>query len=519
MKNLGASRSLYARAQSSRNGRGLVAVVAMLIVIAAAIWGAVSYTDFSGSAGVVPEAILYEVKRSDFELAITERGEIESAGDVEVRSEVKTKNQPGLAILRIVPEGTSVDAGDFLVELDSSAMQEERTLQQIAVNTVEALVVEARNNYETAVIAEREYLEGTFVQERETLESELFVAEENLSRAVEYLKYSKKLAAKGYVNDLQLQADTFAVEKARKESDAAATKLRVLDKFTREKMLKQLESDILIAKAKWEAEKNSLSLEEGKLKEIDDQIAKCIITSPRAGRVKYAHVQDRRGSDDFHVEEGALIRERQVIITLPDASRMRVAMTINESLVQYVQPGMPAAVKPIGADGMVLRGSVERVNQYAEPSGWRKANVKEYKALVRIDESSPILRSGMTASVTIRSLYEPDVIQVPVQAIYQHGSESYCFVRNRTGKLEPRPVDCGPTNDRFFVVTTGLEEAEQVAVNPRALADSMPMPELEEDDRRPVANSSNPFDQLRTDEPAKPTVATTSSSASESAGG
>ncbi|HYO24803.1 MAG TPA: efflux transporter periplasmic adaptor subunit, partial [Lacipirellulaceae bacterium] len=158
--------------------------------------------------------ILHQVARDDFALTVTERGEIESAGVTEVVSEVKAKNTAGVSILKIVPEGTQVKAGDFLVELDSSLFREERNTQQIAVNTAEALVVESRNVYETALIAKEEYLDGTYVQERQTIESEVFVAEENLNRAKEYLAYSKHLASKGYINQLQLEADGFAVEKS-----------------------------------------------------------------------------------------------------------------------------------------------------------------------------------------------------------------------------------------------------------------------------------------------------------------
>ncbi|MEN1680856.1 MAG: HlyD family efflux transporter periplasmic adaptor subunit [Planctomycetota bacterium] len=488
------------RQRSAPAGLARGSALVLLAVLGAAAYSGYAYWQLKVGESTAPAgAIITEVVLEDFELAITERGEIESAGDIEVRSEVVTRNQPGLAILRVVPEGTVVKDGDFLVELDSSALRDERTLQQINVNTAEAAVVEARNVYETAVIAKREYLEGTFVQEVETLESELFVAEENLSRAEEYLKYSKLLAAKGYVNDLQLQADRFAVEKARKEADAATTKLGVLKRFTREKMLKQLESDILIAKAKWEAEKNSLSLEEGKLAELDDQIAKCEILSPGSGVVKYAHEIDRRGDADFLVEEGALIRERQVILRLPDPSQMRVEVKINESLIQHVKPGMPAAIEPIGADGVVLAGTVEFVNQYAEPSGWRKANVKEYKAFVRVNEGTSILRSGMTASVTIRSMHMPSVLQVPIQAVYPHESGDYCLVQGEDGALQARPVECGPTNDRFFVIKTGLEQEERVVVNPRAVVDSVEMPAAAA--VRPAADTPRGLDP--TDQPAR----------------
>src|SRR5690606_26823135 len=171
-------------------------------------------------------AVLHKVSRDDFVLSITERGEIESAGVTEVRSEVKSKNQPGVAILRVVPEGTQVKAGDFLVELDASALAEERLTQQILVNTAEAAVVEARNLYETALIAKNEYIDGTYVQERQVIEGEMFIAEENLNRAKEYYEYSKKPAATSYLNALQLEADKFAIQNSAKELDVDNPKMR-----------------------------------------------------------------------------------------------------------------------------------------------------------------------------------------------------------------------------------------------------------------------------------------------------
>lgn len=420
--------------------------------------------------------LLHTVQRDNFELSITERGEIEAFDVTEVRSLVKTKNTGGIAILRIIPEGSLVKKGDFLVELDSSALEADRTSQKILVNDAKAAEVEAHNNYDVAVIAKREYLEGTYLQDRQTAESDQFVAEENLNRAKEYFVYSQKLASKGYVNENQLEADRFAVEKAKKDLDAAMTKLRVVEEFTKPKQVSTLESAILIAKAKWEAAQNSHQLEEEKLQDIEDQIAKCTITAPQDGVVKYAHVGDNR-DQQFIVEEGAVVRERQVIIKLPNADSMRVNLTVNESLVQYVQPGYTADIRPVGYGDRVLHGIVEKVNQYAEPTGWRQANVKEYKAFIRIDDAMPDLRSGMTASVTIHCADVPDAIQVPVQSIYAHGPKFYCFVYN-TGKWEPREVKPGPTNDKFFVVEDGLKVGEQVALNPRSYVDLVSLPKL-----------------------------------------
>ena len=452
---------------------GLAAVLVLLAATGGGIWW---WSQHNGEP-TVGNYLLHTVARDDFELNITERGEIESFDVTEVRSQVKSNNTAGISILRIVPEGTQVDTGDFLVELDSSALKAERTTQKIATNAAKALEVEAKNTYDTAVIAKREYLEGTYLQERQTIESEVFVAEENLNRAKEYFAYSQKLASKGYVNELQLEADRFAVEKAKKDLETAKTKLMVLDQFTKPKMLSELESAILIAEAKYDSAQNSYGLEQDKLREIEEQIANCTINAPQPGVVKYAHGSDRRGDQEFVVEEGAIVRERQVVIRLPNADSMQVDLTINESLIQYVKPGMPAVISPVGFGDRVLRGTVRKVNQYAEPTGWRQANVKEYKAFVNIDDKVPNLRAGMTAAVTIRCAEVRDALQVPVQAIYAHGKTFYCFARNNGG-WEAREITPGPTNDKFFVIESGLAEGDRVAMSPRTYVAQVNLPKL-----------------------------------------
>ncbi len=464
--------------QPRRRGAAGKLLLATLLLAAGGAFAWMKYGAPESISPAIDQAVLYQIDRGDFELAITERGEVESVGDVEIRSEVKNPaGATGLSILKIVPEGAVVEAGEFLVQLDSAALEADRTIQRIAVNTAKAAEVEARNLYETSVIAKEEYQQGLFIQERQTIESEMFVAEEDLSRARDYLTYSNRLGAKGYVSEQQIEADEFAVEQAKKVLAAAKTKLMVLEDFTKAKMVKTLESDIAINEAKWRAAQNSYELESQKLSDIEAQIAACTIVAPSAGVVKYAHLRDRGGQDDFIVEEGAVVRERQTIIRLPDLSTMRVEVKVNESLIQYVKPGMPALIKPIGVDGAVIRGVVERVNQYAEPSGWRKANVKEYMAYIRIESDSVELRTGMTASVTIKSMFTPDVLQAPVQAVYSHGADSYCFVE-RGGALVAQRVECGPTNDRFYVIEDGLELADRVAVNPRKLLSFVELPEI-----------------------------------------
>jgi len=173
-------------------------------------------------------------------LEFVEPGEIESAENVEIKSEVRSRSSSGTAILEIVPEGKVVKKGDFLVRLDDASLQKDLLRQRISVHQSKATLVKATADVEAAKLALQEYLSGSFRENEEQLESAEFVAKENLRRAQEYLVYSKKLAAKGYVSEAQLEADQFAVEKARKELDLAQTKLEVLRTHSRKAKVNDL---------------------------------------------------------------------------------------------------------------------------------------------------------------------------------------------------------------------------------------------------------------------------------------
>jgi hypothetical protein len=211
--------------------------------------------------------------------------------------------------------------------------------------------------------------------------------------------------------------------------------------------------------------------------------------APCDGTVVFAHERDRGGNESVIIQEGTIMRERQVIINIPDPASMEVELTINESLIQFMRKGMPARIVPVGFGGEVLRGEVIKINQYAEPTGWRKANVKEYKATVSVDSPPPGLRAGMTASVTVMCEEINDALQVPVQAVYAHGNQFYCFVF-KDGKWTAQPVITGPTNDKFYVIESGLDVADRVAMNPKSLLDVVQLPKLApERQQRAVAQS------------------------------
>ena len=454
--------------------RRLLIALAMTLVVLAGVWFLFPRLSLS-STETGPS--MYRVERGEFIHEIIERGEVESASNVEIRSEVKSKGYSGTAILEIVPEGTIVESGDMLVRLDSASLEDERTQQQIVCNTSEAQLIQVQNTYETALIAKREYIEGKYRQEVQAIQNEIIVAKENRDRAKDYHVYSKRLAAKGYVTKLQLDADHFAVEKAENELEAAQIKLEVLERFTKEKQLKQLEADIRTAEAKLKAQEASHSLDLEKLALIESQIEKCVIKAPETGQVVYANITDHHGSKLTIIEEGTMIRERQVIIRLPDPKRMRIKAKVSESKIALVEEQMPAAVMLDAFADLELAGCVGKVGEYPLPTSRYSASVKEYETIVNILDSPPDLRPGLTAEVRIRVEQIPDVLQVPVQAVFEHGARHYCVFRDGQG-YRSREVEIGSTNDKVVVINEGLNEGDEVVMGAAAYRDKVDLPEL-----------------------------------------
>jgi multidrug resistance efflux pump len=460
----------------SRDGSTLAWTIGVLTLISmmTATWMVSFRDDSSGRTDI----LVHTVARGNFTHEVVEQGEVESAVNVEVRCEVKARNSTGTRILEVVEEGTNVKEGDLLCRLDGSGFEQELVQQQILCNSSEALMIEANNTFDAAEIGKKEYVEGTFHQEEQMIQSELFIAEENLRRAKEYVNYSQRLAARGYVTTQQLEGDRFAVEIAQTDLDTAKTKLRVLREYTKPKMLIELESAIKSAEAKKKSEESSYNLELSKLKEIEEQIANCEIRAPAAGQVVHANKQSSRSGAEFVVEAGAEVRENQVIFRLPDPDTMRVNARINESRVTLVKAGMPATIRLDAYGDQILEGRVTRVNEYPEPSSWFSSQVKEYATFIEIIDSPIQIRPGLTAEVTIFVDEREDVIRVPVQTIHQHGPKLYCMVRKDQG-WEAREIEMISTNDKFAVIESGVAEGERLAMTPRQLLDQVDLPELD----------------------------------------
>jgi hypothetical protein len=344
------------------------------------------------------------------------------------------------------------------------------------VEYANATKIQAESDHETAIKAKDEYIEGKYEIDRAQLRADLDVAEENARRAQENVRYSKGLLEKGYITKLQLEADEFAAAKAETDRKAAMLKQKVLDAYTKQKMLVQLTADIKSTEAKLAAQENTWKLEKQRLKLIEDQIVKCTILAPANGQVVYANNTERMGGQEIIIEEGAVVRERQVIARLPDPKRMQVKAKINESKIALVKENQPTVIHLDALPDQDLQGIVRKVNEYPVQGAWWASNIKEYETTVEILGSPEGLRPGLNAEVRVRVARLSNVVQIPVQAILTQGEKHYCFVR-KNDDWDLRELDVGSTNDKTIVVQRNLEPGETVALNAASLREQYELPE------------------------------------------
>ncbi len=109
-------------------------------------------------------------------------------------------------------------------------------------------------------------------------------------------------------------------------------------KYTYEKTIKELESDVKKAHSDELAKQATWELEKGKEDKLEKQIANCTLIAPIDGLVVYANDPNRMfGSNQSQIEEGATVRERQKVISIPDIGRMQVNAKVHESQIEQDQ--------------------------------------------------------------------------------------------------------------------------------------------------------------------------------------
>jgi HlyD family secretion protein len=447
-------------------------ILALTLVVAIGV-GAVAVLSVPGMskpvkswfAGAGTGVITFTVKAGPLPISVEERGSLESSQNVDVYCNV----EGGTTIIKIVPEGQRVKKGELLCELDSAALRDQLVNQRITTKSAEANFLNAKLTREVAEIAVKEYVEGVYVQDLATVEGDIKLAESELTRSEDRLEWARRMFEKGYVSKATLVTEELNFKKAQFTLEQAQQKKTVLVKYTRDKTIKELDSDVKKAHSDELAKQATWELEKGKEDKLEKQIANCTLLAPIDGLVVYANDPSRMwGSNQSQIEEGATVRERQKVISIPDISRMQVNAKVHEAQIDKITPNLKAQIRVDAFPDQQLGGAVSEVAPLPDAGNIFSSDIKVYTTRIRIENPIAGLRPGMTAQVKILVDRLENVLSVPVQAILQYNGKDHVTkkIGDRYDRIE---VTIGASNDKFVQVTKGLADGDVVVLNPMSL--------------------------------------------------
>jgi len=444
------------------------------------------------------EMPVHEVRRAPLTISIDEAGTIRSLDQKIIKCEVEGRT----TIISIIDEGTRVEEGDLLIELDASSLEDQRVDQLIRVQNTEAAYIRAREQLEVtksqnqsdiseAALAERfaredltRYLEGEYPSQLMDAQAAVTLAEEDLRRAKDKLDWSTRLYGEKYISETEFKADELAFKRADLEVRLAQEALRLLEEYTHPRRVDELEAaieqtelalervkrkaaaDLVQAKADLAAKKAEFDQQKERLAKVDDQIAKTRIHAPVAGMVVYAtSAQFSWRGNDEPLDEGREVREREELIYLPTADSMMVEIKVHESALGKVSVGQRASVE-VGATGRRYEGVVSRIAPLPDPTSvWLNPDLKVFTTDIVIEGSHRELRTGMSCEVTIGVESHEDAIAIPVQCVVRENGRPTAYVV-RGGELVRTPIEVGLDDNAVVHVRSGLEPGELVSMTP-----------------------------------------------------
>ena len=439
----------------------------------------------------------FEVKRSDMLVSVVEGGTVEAVNEISIRSEVEGTAR----IIFIVPEGSNAKKGDLLVQLDSSSSEDQVNLQQINVEKAQFALVQAEQQLEiqkSVVDSEiaaaklkvefaesdlEKFTKGQALQTERNAQIDITNVLETLEIDQERLTWSEKLYKQGFETKGNLDKDRLTASQSRLKLEQAQKALWMVETFDNPKMKRSLEAALQEAKenlervklqddrklaqyaADVESQKKTLSLSQEKLERDKKQLVATKIYAPQDGLVVYAGSGGGHWSNESMIEEGAVVRNRQEIIKLPDVSAMKVQVKIHETYINQIELGQPAFVVLDSMPDQRFRGNVSKVAPLPDSqSRWGNPDLKIYATEILITDKLPDIKPGVSARAEVLITNLVNVVSVPIQSVTTRKGKQVVFLAS--APQEPVPVTVGQYNTKFIQICSGLRDGDQVLLAP-----------------------------------------------------
>lgn len=367
----------------------------------------------------IPEA---KVQKGTFQVDLYEEGQIEAFSSININAPNISWRFGNLKIAELVEDGTQVKAGDTVCVFDPSE--------------VNKAILES----EDRLIVSRAEMEKMMAQHQLDMEN---------------------LQAEYRTSEITFEITRMQLESAAHESDIKRREIELnLEKagIALERAKEQIENRRRIQQEEQKQMQLSIDEDEARLKEAHETLDKLSMVSPSDGIAIISH----NWSTQNKYQIGDQMWPNNTLMQLPNLSKLKTKININEVDISYITRDLRVEVKPDAFSDSTFTGRVIHVANLAVNKD-NNSNIKVFPVEILLDQTNKNLLPGLTVSCRVVIDEIEDVQYIPLEALHTEGNIKYVY-RRKGGEYERVEVQTGLTNSDYVIITEGLKRNDHVAL-------------------------------------------------------
>lgn len=453
------------------------------------------FLGFSKPSIAVRDSQLVRVTSGDFDINVKTVGVLDAARTHMVSSGIRGDKGK---IIFLVEDGSVVTKDDVLVRLDPTPFETEVHRLSGEVRSLEAAVESAKQllkwetnqreleiqnaefNLKVSKLELHKLVEGDGPLQLAQYKNDLDKTREEYDKYQAYISDLNKLQEQGFTNPTELSLarkkvkelgeayqtnrkryESYKkyvlptlVETARAKVDKAGTDIQQIKKGTAFKVART-------ASALAEVQ-GKLETAETSLKQAIAELKKTTIRPPFGGiAILY---ETFRSGQKRTPRVGDLVWQNQPLLYLPDISTMIVKTQIREIDLHKIAIGQPCSVHVDAYPDTLFPGKVTTIGMLATERFEGGIGEKYFQLTVTLTQEEKRLRPGMTARVTIEAGNAVNVLFLPIQAIFNDGSETFCYLAKNHEIFSKKKVVTGRQNEDLVEIVSGLRKGDVVSL-------------------------------------------------------
>ncbi len=357
------------------------------------------------------------VRRGPLRQVLLLTGELRAVSGAEIVVPQSPQRDP--VVRWMIEEGTRVEEGDQMVELDTSQIATQLDDRQIeleeAINELNGREAEVAGE-----IAQKEF--------------EVEQARINVRKAEIDAEVPEELQSQREFQEKQLALEEAQNALAKIETDFAA-------------LVEGSEAELDVLRIE-------VQMTEREVQEVVDALDTMVLRAPRPGIAVAG--DNRREGRKFQVGDQTWVGAE--VMTIPDLSVMMVDTRMSDVDDGKVTPGMGVVCTLDAYPDRQIRGYVSTITPVAQ--WWNmRSEQRFFRLAVDLEESDPeLMRPGMSVKVEVVTASRDDELLVPRAALEFGDNDVYAVLEGG----ERRLIELGPCNARDCVVVSGISEGARL---------------------------------------------------------